>query len=156
MAEFEPPQILPQPRATAVAEKKKDELNDDQKAFVDALFEAGGDADQAIALCPQYSSGSKGYLMRRCAKEITSRATKFLAAHTAQASMKLVNAMTMGDDPDTPVSPFVKQQIKAAESILDRAGVQSALRIEADIKTMTGVVFLPDKQKEQPIVIDNE
>lgn len=150
--EYQPPQILPQTPFTKYKGKKKGELTIEQEEFVDLLFEHGGDSHQAIAAHSHYSKGSRSWLMRHCADAITARATKFLAAHTAAASVKLVNAMTMGEG-NEPVSPFVKQQIKAAESILDRSGVQAVIKIEADVRQMTGVVFLPDKAVEK--VIEN-
>lgn len=151
LTEFEPPQILPQSRS--LKKKKKGELTAEQEEFVDLLFEYSGDSHKAIAAHSHYAKGSRNWLLTHCANAITARATKFIAAHTAQASLKLVNAMTMGDG-DEPVSPFVKQQIKAAESILDRAGVQAVIKIEADVRQMTGVVFLPDKATDK--VIEHE
>jgi len=149
---YEPKTYLPVSGGTKSLSKKGG-LNEQQEKFVDLLFKHDGDSKLAIQAHDHYSNESRSWLMRHCSDAIVERTKRLIAAQTVQAAAKVSEVLTLGDDPSKPPSPYIKMQMKAAESILDRAGVQAAIKIEADVRTITGVVYLPDKSPEKDVEI---
>lgn len=133
--------LLPQPR------KKTRELNDQQKAFLNALFENGGNFSRACEVAG-YSQGSIGYLKDNLADEIIEGARSILAGGAVKAANKLVATI---DAPEIERGDNVRLQ--AAESILNRVGLGKKETVEHNVQAIHGVVLLPPKKE---MVVDEQ
>tara|TARA_R100000664_G_C2753168_1_gene140540 strand:- start:1236 stop:1667 length:432 start_codon:yes stop_codon:yes gene_type:complete len=130
--------------------KKKKELNEKQKVFVDALVTNGGNISSALQEAG-YSESSRTHLMRTLSEEIIERAQSVLAVNSVRAATNLVNAMD--DDGSLPRSDV---RLKAAESVLNRVGVGRRDTVEHNVTALHGVVLLPSKaSQKKPVIIDN-
>lgn len=127
--------LLPQPR------KKTRELNDQQKAFLHALFENGGNFSKACEVAG-YSQGSIGYLKESLADEIIEGARNILAGGALKAANKLVATI---DAPEIERGDNVRLQ--AAESLLNRVGLGKQETHNVNVQAVHGVVLLPPKQE---------
>ena len=127
--------LLPQPR------KKNRELNDQQKAFLHALFENGGNFSKACEVAG-YSQGSIGYLKESLADEIIEGARNILAGGALKAANKLVATI---DAPEIERGDNVRLQ--AAESLLNRVGLGKQETHNVNVQAVHGVVLLPPKQE---------
>lgn len=121
-------------------EKKKRELNEMQKAFLDALFsnECAGDPVLAKKKAGYADSITTKYLIETLHEEIVDLAKKVLAANSGRAVYALINVLV------DPSSAGAANQLKAAESILSRAGVKE--KEDTQVSTETGIVILPAKR----------
>ena len=127
--------LLPQPR------KKNRELNDQQKAFLHALVENGGNFSKACEVAG-YSQGSIGYLKESLADEIIEGARNILAGGALKAANKLVATI---DAPEIERGDNVRLQ--AAESLLNRVGLGKQETHNVNVQAVHGVVLLPPKQE---------
>ena len=135
----------------AKPKKKKRELNERQKAFINSLVTNGGNISSALQESG-YAESSRSHLMNSLSEEIIDRAQSVLAVNSVRAATNLVNAMD--DDGSTPRSDV---RLKAAESVLNRVGVGRRDTVEHNVTALHGIVLLPSKaSQKEPIIIDHE
>lgn len=123
--------------------EKKRELTPAQQKFLDALFgEAKGDYKKAIAIAGYAEGTSPSSIMKSLKDEIINMAKEVIAINAPRAAMELVDGMI------SPTQAGVTVKIKAAESILNRAGVAEQKGDNVDLKVPSGGLFiLPAKEK---------
>ena len=135
----------------AKPKKKKRELNERQKTFIDSLVTNAGNISSALQQAG-YAESSRTHLMNSLSEEIIDRAQSVLAVNSVRAATNLVNAMD--DDGSIPRSDV---RLKAAESVLNRVGVGRRDTVEHNVTALHGVVLLPSKaSQKEPIIIDQE
>jgi len=132
--------LLPQQR-------KKRELSDQQRQFLDALSENNGNFSLACEAAG-YSKGSIGHLKESLADEIIDRSRNILAGGAIKAANKLVATI---DAPEIERGDNIRLQ--AAESLLNRVGLGKQDTVHHNVTAVHGVVLLPPKQEK---VIDAE
>ena len=118
------------------------ELTDNQRTFLEVLFEEGIDGDFAKAkvaagYSPNYATSS---LVKSLEEEIL-KATRTYLTRTAPRA-----ALAIGNIIDNPTTLGVKEKMAAAKDILDRVGVVKVERMEI---TGTNVFILPSKKTEE-------
>lgn len=118
---------------------QKRELSEQQTAFLDALFENGGNFTLA-AESAGYSPSSVTYLRNNLADEIIERSRHILAGGAIKAANKLVETI---DSPEVQRGDNVRLQ--AAESVLNRVGLGKKDTVEHNVQAIHGVVLLPPK-----------
>lgn len=111
-----------------------------QSAFLEVLFnEAKGNLRKAMTLAGYGDNTPIGQVVKSLSKEITQMSQEYIAAHTAKATIAMIQVL---DDPSALGTPNL---IKAAENILNRAGVSNKdANISLDIPE-GGLVILPAK-----------
>ena len=120
---------------------KKRELSDQQKAFLDALFENGGNFSRACEVSG-YSQGSIGYLKDSLADEIIERSRSILAGGAIKAANKLVATIDADE-----IQRGDNIRLQAAESLLNRVGLGKQETHNHNVQAVHGVVLLPPKQE---------
>lgn len=139
-----------------MAGEKKKELTELQQKFLAVLFEpvenggAGGNVRQAMNIAGYSKSTTQQEVLRSLSDEITNLAVKSLSVNSGKAVFALLDVL------NSPNSLGAANKIKAAQAILDRAGV--AKRAE-DLNLSIpkgGLVILPAKQKRDVNEIDED
>jgi hypothetical protein len=128
--------------------QKKRELSDQQKAFLDALFENGGNFSRACEVAG-YSAGSIGHLKESLADEIIERSRSILAGGAIKAANKLVATIDADE-----IQRGDNVRLQAAESLLNRVGLGKQETHNHNVQAVHGVVLLPPKQ--EMVVDDSE
>lgn len=121
--------------------QKQRELTEKQSAFLDALFENGGN----FALAAKevgYSEKSISWLRESLADEIIEKSKAILAGGAIRAANRLVNSI---DDQD--LDRHSNTRISAAESVLNRIGLGKQEQINHTVQAVHGVVLLPPKKE---------
>ena len=129
--------------------KRKRELTEKQSAYLAAFIENGGN-NQAALRQAGYAETNTTAVMRSLSSEIIEAAQQMLAANSMKAAMGLVNALD--DDGNIPRAEL---KVKAAESILNRVGLGKKETVEHNVTALHGVVLLPNKAKQEAVVIDH-
>ena len=127
--------------------QKKRELNDQQKTFLNALFENGGNFSRACEVAG-YSQGSIGYLKESLADEIIERSRSILAGGAIKAANKLVATIDADE-----IQRGDNIRLQAAESLLNRVGLGKQETHNHNVQAVHGVVLLPPKQE---MVVDSD
>ena len=127
--------LLPQQKA------KERALTPQQTAFLDILFENGGNVTQA-AVDAGYSRGSSQWLKKTLADEIVERTKDILSVNAIKAANRLVNTI---DNPAPERGDDLR--LKAAESLLTRVGVKAPEQVNHNVTAVHGVVLLPPKNE---------
>lgn len=110
-----------------------------QSAFLEVLFnEAKGNLRKAMTLAGYGDNTPVSQVVKSLSKEITELSREYLAAHSAKATIAMINVL---DDPSALGTPNL---IKAAENILNRSGVAQKEAVSLDIPE-GGLVILPAK-----------
>lgn len=123
-----------------IFEKKKRELTDQQKAFLDAMFgEAQGDPKTA-AETAGYAPNSYPTVVFNLKDEIVERAEHVLAMYAARAAHKLGRSLDEG-----ATEPGANIRLQAAEKILDRVGLSKKERLEISGAQGSPLFILPAK-----------
>jgi hypothetical protein len=120
---------------------KKRELTEKQSAFLDALFENGGDFRKAAEVVG-YSEKSISWLRESLADEIIEKSRAILAGGAIKAANRLVNSI---DDVD--LDRHSNTRLSAAESVLNRIGLGKQEQINHTVQAVHGVVLLPPKKE---------
>lgn len=128
--------LLPQNR-------KPRQLNEKQEAFLDALFDNGGNF-KAAAVTAGYSEGSTKWLRTSLSEEIIERSKHVMAGHAVKAINRLV--ATIDDDGS---EPRAEVRLRAAEALLNRIGLGKQETINHNVQAVHGVVLLPPKKEIQ-------
>lgn len=126
---------------------KKRELSEQQRKFLDALFENNGNFSLACETAG-YSKGSIGHLKESLADEIIERSRNILAGGAIKAANKLVATI---DAPEIERGDNIRLQ--AAESLLNRVGLGKQDTVNHNVTAIHGVVLLPPKQE---MVVDEQ
>jgi len=121
--------------------QKKRELNDQQKTFLNALFENGGNFSRACEVAG-YSQGSIGYLKESLADEIIERSRSILAGGAIKAANKLVATIDADE-----IQRGDNIRLQAAESLLNRVGLGKQETHNHNVQAVHGVVLLPPKKE---------
>jgi len=121
--------------------QKKRELNDQQKTFLNALFENGGNFSRACEVAG-YSQGSIGYLKESLADEIIERSRSILAGGAIKAANKLVATIDADE-----IQRGDNIRLQAAESLLNRVGLGKQETHNVNVQAVHGVVLLPPKKE---------
>ena len=127
--------------------QKKRELNDQQKTFLNALFENGGNFSRACEVAG-YSQGSIGYLKESLADEIIERSRSILAGGAIKAANKLVATIDADE-----IQRGDNIRLQAAESLLNRVGLGKQETHNHNVQAVHGVVLLPPKKE---MVVDSD
>lgn len=124
---------------------RKPALTDKQEAFLDALFENGGNLTAAAEVAG-YSKGSTAWLRDRLADEIVERTRSLLAGHSLKAANKIASLVDSHD-----IERGDELRMKAAEAVLNRVGLGKQETMNHNVTAVHGVVLLPPKKE---VVID--
>ena len=124
-----------------------------QMAFLEALYtpEVAGNLRKAMKQAGYGDNTPVSQVVKSLKDEIIELSKEYLAAHSAKASVAIVSVL---DDPSALGTPNL---IKAAESILNRAGVGSKDgSLELNVPD-GGLVILPAKNvRPKDVVKENE
>lgn len=118
---------------------KERELNDQQKAFLDALFteECQGNIRKAMNIAGYSENTSVAQVVNHLHKEITELAKRVMAASTVEATMGVLGVLRDGNQMGAA------NKLKAAESILNRAGVtEQKEKEDINLKVPSGGLFI--------------
>jgi len=124
---------------------KRPALTEKQEAFLDVLFENGGNLS-AAAEAVGYSKGSTAWLKDKLADEIVERTRTMLAGHSLRAANKIVSLVDSHD-----IERADELRMKAAEAILNRVGLGKQETMNHNVQAIHGVVLLPPKKE---VIID--
>lgn len=118
---------------------KKRQLTPEQEKFLEILFsEAKGDVSKALKLSGLTYSPSA--IIRVLGPEIRQMAEDVIAMNAPKAALGLVGVI------DDPNAAGTDKKLKAAESVLDRAGVSKKTDQEVKLNTGGGLIVLPVKE----------
>lgn len=134
---------------TQDTKKPQRELTEKQKIFLDALMgEARGNIRKAMDIAGYAKESSVASVVNSLKDEMIDRAKNYMAANAMKASMALEDSL------DDPNALGTANKLKAAQAILDRAGISGKTEKEGDVnlKVPTGGLFiLPAKAKDEGI-----
>lgn len=112
-------------------------LTNKQKAFLDALFgEAEGDYRTAMNIAGYAETTAINEIVSALKDEIVERTKDVIALHGPKAAFTLGKGLTSVQNLSV---------MRAAEQILDRAGVVKPDKIEVDLGEGVGLFVLPPK-----------
>lgn len=115
---------------------KERELTEKQQKFLDCLIQTGGDPKYAAELAG-YAEGSYSQVIKSLKNEIIELASHILAQSAPKAAMKLVQVL----DSDDPM-PQANVKLQAAQTILDRTGLGKQDRLEVNVESEGGALFI--------------
>ena len=115
---------------------KERELTEKQQKFLDCLIQTGGDPKYAAELAG-YAEGSYSQVIKSLKNEIIELASHILAQSAPKAAMKLVQVL----DSDEPM-PQANVKLQAAQTILDRTGLGKQDRLEVNVESEGGALFI--------------
>jgi len=115
---------------------KERELTEKQQKFLDCLIQTGGDPKYAAELAG-YAEGSYSQVVKSLKNEIIELASHILAQSAPKAAMKLVQVL----DSDDPM-PQANVKLQAAQTILDRTGLGKQDRLEVNVESEGGALFI--------------
>tara|TARA_R100001510_G_C7558348_1_gene139349 strand:+ start:256 stop:678 length:423 start_codon:yes stop_codon:yes gene_type:complete len=115
---------------------KERELTEKQQKFLDCLIQTGGDPKYAAELAG-YAEGSYSQVVKALKNEIIELASHILAQSAPKAAMKLVQVL----DSDDPM-PQANVKLQAAQTILDRTGLGKQDRLEVNVESEGGALFI--------------
>ena len=118
---------------------EKRELNEREKAFIEALFsdEAGGDAHKAKVMAGYASTYTTSTLVKRLESEIIAATKQFFSQNAPKAAIKLAGIM------DNPAEIGNKELLAVTKDLLDRAGLAKTEKVE--LSTQDAIFILPAK-----------
>lgn len=116
-------------------------LTDMQEAFLDALFELGGDVDGALKAAG-YRIKDRNTVLRSLSAEIKDRAELYMAGHAVKSAMALAGVI------DDPTALGNDKKIVAAKELLDRVGLVKQEKVQVDTGDSRAVVILPAKRTD--------
>lgn len=121
----------------------KKELNEREKAFLEALFsdEAKGNATVAKVMAGYAPTYPTSQLVARLENEIIEATKKYFSQNAPKAAIRLVGVL------DNPAEIGVKEALAAAKDLLDRAGLAKTEKLE--LKSESGIFILPKKDDEE-------
>ena len=137
---------------------KKKKLTDKQEAFITHYFdvdcpETFSNGKQS-ALKAGYAENSYTTILSSMRDEIVERAKLEFAATSPKAVKQIVDSMTAIHDEGEPLGR-TELRFKAAQDILDRAGVTKKQEMSVESKNLHAVVILPQKtQHEEAHIYD--
>lgn len=121
-------------------------LTEKQSKFLEHLFsDEFVDNPRAAALAAGFSIHTDiSQIMESVAvkEEILRRADMTIVLNVPKSVKKILDVQ------DNPHKQGAKAQLEAAHSILDRAGMTKKERLEVEVKTPSGLVFLPPKKTD--------
>jgi len=126
----------------------KTQLNDKQKAILDLIYADGLPIGMvarinAVKEAAGYSNTTSAYQIIKTLKvEIVEKNLEFMALYSSDAINKLKEVI------ETPTTLGADNIIKAANSLLDRAGFGKKETQEIEVKADKGIVILPTKKLE--------
>jgi hypothetical protein len=123
---------------------KGEELTDMEKAFLDALQAEGNKFDpRKAATAAGYSPKTTLYhIIKPISKEVQKIADAYMTVNTLKASASIIDVL------DNPTQLGAPNMIKAAESLLDRAGLSKKNREEEQVAQYRAVILLPPKLED--------
>lgn len=124
---------------------KERELTDLQKKFLDVLMsdEARGDIRKAMRIAGYSDSTPTSLILSSLSDEIISVAKKVLASSSTQAVFATLDVL------ESPGALGAANKLKAAQILLDRAGVAQEKEESVNLKVPSGgLIILPAKQKD--------
>lgn len=122
--------------------KIKDELNPQQKIFLEALFENGGNIAAAKREAGYTSSTNPITISKKLQDAILEEARLQLALNTPKAVSKMVGIF------DDPTALGTDKILETAKQILDRVGIVKKEQIELETNMPNAILILPPKNKE--------
>lgn len=133
-------------------QKKEKIYTEQQQLFLDALPSCQGNFRQAMDVAGFARSTPESYLINILHEEIVEIANKLLAANSIKAASSLINIL------DEPTQLGAETKLKAAEKILDRAGVTKKTDTSGGISISAGggLFILPAKAVREAMTIEGE
>jgi len=131
---------------------KKKKLTDKQEAFLKHYFDV--DCPQTFsngrqsAIKAGYSINSYEWIITSMRDEIVERAKLEFAATSPKAVKKIVDSMEAPHNEDEPLGR-TELRFKAAQDILDRAGITKKQEMSVETKNLHAVVILPQKTQHE-------
>lgn len=129
-----------------MTDKKKKELTDLQKKFLDCLMddEHRGNIRKAMKTAGYADTVPSSSVLKSLHEEITELAKQTIAAHSGVAVFATLDIL------DNPAALGAANKLNAAKSILDRAGVHKKEDTDVNLKVPTnGLVILPAKEYDR-------
>ena len=122
---------------------KDKELTEKQSAFLEALFaEVEGDVRAAMDAAGYSRTTPASVILESLHDEIVDRSRRYIAAHSAKAAMAMVGALK------SPATLGIQNKLRAAEQLLDRAGVVKQDKLEVSVGDSGGLFLLPAKKTD--------
>jgi hypothetical protein len=116
----------------------KRELTEQQRKFIEVLFtEAGGNPAKAKLLAGYSENYPTKTLMSGLKEEVIEATQMYIAMHAPKAAMAVIGGI------DDPTQLGMREKLKAAQDMLDRAGVVKTEKVE--VTAPSGVMVLPPK-----------
>lgn len=124
-----------------MAADKKRELTERQQAFLDHLFseETMGNAKLAKQLAGYSDNVSVAYIVDSLADEIIEKAKRSFASNASKAMFGVLSVLT------DPAQAGAMNKLKAANEILNRAGIKEKPDDNTTKLPENGIVILPAK-----------
>ncbi len=120
--------------------KEQKKLTEQQEIFLEALMgECRGDIKAAMNKAGYGPTIGTSYIIKQLRDEIIEASQKVIAGHTVEATFAIIDAMRKSADPGVP------NKLKAAENLLNRAGVVHD-KDNVEKKEKEYVVILPAKK----------
>lgn len=131
---------------------KKKKLTDKQEAFIKHYFDVDSpktfNNGKQSALKAGYSVNSYEWIITTMRDEIVERAKLEFAATSPRAVKQIVDSMTAAHDEGEPLGR-TELRFKAAQDILDRAGVTKKQEVSVESHNLHAVVILPQKTQHE-------
>jgi len=124
-----------------MSDKKKKELTERQKVFLDALFgESKGNIRQAMRVAGYSDATTIMEAIGPIKEHVVEAATTTLALHGPLAVYGMIDVL------NDPASLGAKTKVAAAKELLDRAGIVKTEKVEVE-GPKGGLFVLPPKQE---------
>lgn len=121
----------------------KKELNDQQKKFLEVLFqEAEGNPTKAKLLAGYHEKYPTKTIMTLLKDEIIEATQLFLAYNAPKAAVAVISGI------DNPTQLGMKEKLNSAKDLLDRVGVVKTEKIKIDA-VGSNIMILPPKDNEE-------
>lgn len=121
----------------------KKELTDQQKRFIEVLFdEAGGNPAKAKVLAGYSEKYPTKNIMTLLKEEIIEATQLFLAYNAPKAAVAVISGI------DDPTQLGLKEKLNSAKDLLDRVGVVKTEKIQIDTAS-SNIMILPPKDNAE-------
>lgn len=118
-------------------------LTEKQTKFLDALYEeAKGDVKKAMEIAGYSKTTPLSVVIEPLADHIVELGRKFMAVHVPKAALGMIGLI------DNPTNLGGERQLAAAKEVMDRAGLVKRDKVDVSTDGISGVFFLPAKNKD--------
>ena len=120
--------------------KKRDELTDRQRKFLEVLFDkANGDPVQAKLLAGYSEHSATSAIVASMKDEIMEETQLYMSRNAPKAAVAMVSGI------DDPTQLGIRDKLGASKELLDRVGLIKTEKVQ--VEASGGVMLLPPKKK---------